>query len=126
MLLRGILCIGILLVALFVVFEIHGWRAGRKTVTPGQKSIRIASALLMIAVLSMILAGDGWIARYGPLAVMAYWALCFALAVALLLLALLDFRELGRGYRELRRRMLLDQISRRDDDSDGGNSSCAG
>jgi hypothetical protein len=117
--LRSILVIGMLLVTLFLVYEVQGWRAGRRIVTPAQKSLRIASALLMLAVLAMILAGDAWLVRFGPLAVMAYWALCFALAVALLLLALLDFRELGRAYRELRRRMLLDHISRKDDDGSG-------
>ena len=118
MLLRPILAVGIALVIAFTAYEVRAWRTGSTIVTPGQKPLRIACAVLMIVVLAMLLAGDAWLARFGPLAIMGYWALCFALGTGLMILLLFDLRELIRGYREVRRSMLVDTMSRKDDEGD--------
>ena len=116
MLLRPILAVGIALVIALTAYEVRAWRTGSTIVTPRQKPIRIASAVVMIVVLAMLLAGDAWLARFGPLAIMGYWTICFALGGGLIILVLLDLRELIYGYREVRRRVFMDTISRKDDE----------
>jgi hypothetical protein len=114
--LRPILVVGIVLVVLLTAYEVRAWRTGRTLLTPAQKPLRIASAAVMLAVLFMLLAGDAWLARYGPLAIMAYWMLCFLLGGGLLILLLLDVRELLRGYREVRRSVFMDTMTGEDDE----------
>ena len=97
---------GILLVVFLLVREILSWRAGTRIVTSKQKALRIASAFLTIIIMAMILAGDKWLAAYGPLAVMAYWMLCFVFAVVLVILALMDLKEVGLGFGEERKKII--------------------
>ena len=108
--LRAVLGIGILLVIFLMVQEIRGWRIGTKIVTSRQKGLRIASALLTIAIMAMILAGDNWLAVYGPFALMAYWMVCFGLAVGLLLLTLMDFKEVGLRFGEERKEIIKEIV----------------
>ena len=108
MLLRIVLIIGILTVIGILGSEIRAWRAGTSVLTSGQKALRISSATLMIAVMSMVLAGDTWLTPFGPVAKMAYWTVCFGLAVSLVIFALLDLREIGLLYGEQRKRIFRD------------------
>ena len=108
MLLRIVLIIGILTVIGILGSEIRAWRAGTSVLTSGQKALRISSATLMIAVMSMVLAGDTWLTPFGPVAKMAYWTVCFGLAVSLVIFALLDLREIGLLYGERRKRIFRD------------------
>lgn len=114
---RIILAIGILLAIAFLAVEIRGWSAGTKILTGRQKALRVASALLMIALMVMVLVGDRWLAPYDPLITVAYWTVCFGLAVGLLLLALLDFKEVGLGYGKERKRILRNLAQRREQDT---------
>ena len=107
---RAILSAGILLVIFLLVREILGWRTGARIVTSRQKSLRIASAILTVAIMAMILVGDKWLAVYGPFAVMAYWMVCFGLAVGLLLLTLMDFKEVGLRFGEERKEIIKEIV----------------
>ena len=108
--LRILAAAGIILVAGLLIREIVGWRIGTKIVTSRQKGLRIASALLTIAIMAMILAGDNWLAVYGPFALMAYWMVCFGLAVGLLLLTLMDFKEVGLRFGEERKEIIKEIV----------------
>ena len=114
---RIVSAVGIIIVLVLLVMEVRRWRTG--IVTRRQKVLRVASALLMIAILAMILAGDDWVAAYSPFAIMPYWLFCFALGVALLMLILLDFKEVGLTYGEERERMFRD-LSKPDEDVKNG------
>lgn len=116
--LRPILAAGIVIVLLFTAYEMSGWRTGRTMLTPAQKPLRIASAVVMITLLAMIVAGDDWLRGFGPLAVMVYWMVCFALGIGLVMLLLFDVRELLKGYREMRHRVFMDSMTVKDDERD--------
>ena len=107
---RAILSAGILLVIFLLAREVLGWRTDVRIVTSRQKGLRIASALLTIAIMAMILAGDNWLAVYGPFALMAYWMVCFGLAVGLLLLTLMDFKEVGLRFGDERKEIIKEIV----------------
>ena len=108
---------GIIVTLVLLGMEIRRWQTG--IATRRQKVLRVASALLMIAILAMILAGDDWVAAYSPFAVMVYWMIAFVLGVALAIMALLDFKEVGLTYGEERERMFRD-LSKPDEDVKNG------
>ena len=116
MILRVILIACILAVIAILSMEIRGWIAGTTIRTRFQKALRIASASLMIAIPVMVLVGDTWVWRYGPLAVMVYWITCFVLAVMLIIIALFDLREIGFVYGEERKRILQNLDRRCEED----------
>jgi len=119
--LRIVLAIGILLVIAVLALEVRAWRAGRREVTRRQRSLRVASAVLLVAIMAMVLVGDRWLREsYGLLAAMAYWAFCLGLTISLFVLALLDLKEVGLSYGEDRKRILRDFAEPRDEDKDGG------
>lgn len=116
MVLRAVLVTCIFIVIGMLASEIRGWCAGTKRVTTLQKALRITSASLMVTILAMVLAGDKWVYHYGPLAVMAYWIVCFTLAGLLIVLALFDIREVGITYGKEKRRMYRNLTQRSDHD----------
>lgn len=116
MILRAVVVASIMAVVGILYSEICGWRSGEKCVTRFQMWLRIASATLMLSVLAMILIGDTWAsAQYGPLGVMAWWLVCFALTTLLIIVALFDLREVGVSYRKQRRQILENTIKRCDE-----------
>jgi nitric oxide reductase large subunit len=77
-----------------------------RTLTRGHKAIRIASAVLVTAIIFMILAANRVVKLDNPLSALQYWALCFGLVMLLVALALLDVRQVLIGYLEERRNAL--------------------
>ena len=117
--LRVVLAIGILLVIAVLALEVRAWHGGRSVVTRRQKALRVASAALLVTIMVMILVGDRWLrACCGPLAAMAYWTFCIGLALSLVVLALLDLRQVGLSYGRDRRRILRDIAKPREEDTD--------
>ncbi len=99
---------GILLVLLLLAIEIEGWISGRRLVNRKQKVLRTLSALFILAILTMVLIGDTVARAYHPLAGMAYWLLCFSFAVAVVLMALADMKQVALRFGEERKRNLDD------------------
>jgi hypothetical protein len=109
-LLHTIVGISIVLVVGFLFYQVYQWRRGG-AVSRREKVYKFAEAILMIVVLGMIFVGDQAVmARYGmsastlPLAPrhlrviveeakICYWLACFVFAVALMIVAMLDMRE---------------------------------
>ncbi|MHB1000157.1 MAG: hypothetical protein ACYC27_13005 [Armatimonadota bacterium] len=105
---------GIVLVIIFLIIEIRGWAAGTKIVTHKQKGLRISSAVLLLIILAMFLVGDKW-AMGQPFLVLIYWMTCFVLAVTIVILTLLDIREVGRTFSDSQRNMVIGLIDPEDD-----------
>lgn len=104
--LRILIGIAIPVIAVIMAIEIHGWRTGARIVTPNQKILRVSSGLILVIAMAMVLAGDGWVrASFGAVAALAYWTLCIGLIGVLVVLALLDVREVTRHFGEERKRM---------------------
>lgn len=97
---------GILLVLLLLAIEIEGWISGRRLVNRKQKVLRTLSGIFILAIFAMILVGDSVVRALHPLAGMAYWLLCFSLAVAVVLMALADVKQVTLRYGEERKRNL--------------------
>ena len=104
-----------------LALEVRAWRAGTRVVTRRQRALRVASAVLLVAIMAMILVGDRWLREsYGLPAAIAYWVFCFGLALSLVVLALLDLKEVGLGYGEDRKRILGDIAKPKGKGENGG------
>lgn len=113
--LRIALAAGIVLVIAVMAFEIYQWTSGARPVTRRQKPVRIGAGLIMIALLTMIMVGDKWLAAYGPLTMLSYWLLAVALALSLVLLVLMDFKEIGKTWAEDHKQVMRDLIKQAED-----------
>lgn len=117
MVLHIVVGIGIAFIIAFLAYEMYSWQAGGRVVSGRQKGLRVAEAVLMVTILSMILGGDAWISRqYGPLGVMIYWLSSFVLALALAVLALVDMHEARERWTKYRRENLINLIDPREED----------
>lgn len=110
--LRVLLGLGIVLVVAGLIVEVRGWISGARSVNRRQKTLRLSSGALMIAILAMILLGDQSIRAYHPLAAVAYWTLCFTFAAGLVVLALLDLKKVALKYGEQKKRN-LEELAKR-------------
>lgn len=116
MILRVILAVCIVAVIVVLSVEVRSWIRVPTLRSRFQKALRVASASIMVAILAMVIVGDTWVWRYGPLAVMVYWITAFVLAVMLIIIALFDLREIGFVYGEERKRMLRKMTNCADQD----------
>jgi peptidoglycan/LPS O-acetylase OafA/YrhL len=114
------LAIGILLTACVLIWEIWRWRQGAGGLSRKQRFIRIAASVIVIVLLTMVIVGDKWATTRGPLEAMAYWSFCMGLALILVVLALMDFRETTIRYTEERKRMFRDFIRPAEEDKKDG------
>ncbi|HUV04478.1 MAG TPA: hypothetical protein VMX94_05165 [Armatimonadota bacterium] len=118
--LRIVLAIGIVLVVALLALEVRAWRRDTRRVARRQKALRVASAVLLVTIMAMVLVGDRWVkACCGPLAAMAYWALCFGLTLGLVVLALLDLKEVGLSYGRDRKKILRSIAKPREENTHG-------
>ncbi|GEM_PF-6604049 len=112
--LRLVLSFGILMVLVLLALEIQGWMTGKRLVNRKQKVFRITSAALIVAILAMILVGDGPARAFHPLMAIGYWALCFSLACVVVVLALADMKQVALRFGEERRHNYDDLAGRED------------
>lgn len=116
--LKIVLGIAILIVVILFVREVQAWRAGSRPSTPRQRALRVATAILMVTVMCMMIIGDHWL-KGNPIAIMAYWTLAFGLTASIVILALLDIREVGVTWGEEKKRIYR-ELAERSDDSETG------
>ncbi len=108
------LIIVIALALMVLITEIRG-RSIIGSITARQRTLRAASAFLLIIILLMVLIGDKWLIPVGPMARMTYWLVCLSLAVGLIGLALLDMREAALGYVDEKKKIIR-SIPKKDED----------
>ncbi|HEY3297308.1 MAG TPA: hypothetical protein VGK34_01530 [Armatimonadota bacterium] len=117
MVLHIIVGLGIALVIGLLIHQISGWKKGCIIVTREQRVYRVAEAALLVTVLGMIFAGDKAVLdHFGKLAVIYYWTICFGLAVALTILAMLDVRAVGMQWGREREAQFRDLLGLCDED----------
>ncbi|MDO8588137.1 MAG: hypothetical protein Q7T82_14010 [Armatimonadota bacterium] len=124
---RIILLIGILFVGYLVVNQIR--RRGNAGISPRQRLLRISSGITLIVLLGLVLAGnilgivftsdtDTLVRNRHMIGVtIVYASLALGLACLLVLLALLDIREVLTSYKEDRknaRRGMVSDLKRKD------------
>ena len=107
---------GIVITAAALINEVVGWRRRTSAVSGRQMTLRVCAGLLLIALFGLVLAGSVVgvfvIPRPGQavknlIPTIAYLCACLGVACLLVLIALLDIREVLRTYkrdwREMRR-----------------------
>lgn len=102
--LQTVFAFGMVLVVVLISMEIRGWVNGKRLVNHRQKALRTTSAVFILVVMAMVLIGDGPARAYHPLAAVGYWFLCFSMAVAVVLMALADMKQVALRYGEERKR----------------------
>ncbi|MHB0913006.1 MAG: hypothetical protein ACYC2Y_06130 [Armatimonadota bacterium] len=110
---KALLAIGTLLILTILAREIRSWHARR--VSRRQRILRVAMAVLMIAILAMTALGSPWPAGENLMATLSYWTAVIGLSFLLVVLALFDMKEIFARYAS-ERRALLHRIS---EDEDG-------
>jgi len=88
---------GAVLVIALLAFDVRAWRCGDRRISRRHKGLRIASAAVIVVILGMMFFGDR-IHRYGTTVAFSYWMACMGLVCLLLLLVLMDFREVARVW----------------------------
>ena len=116
---RPILAAGIVFMAVLMVREIANRRTGKGLLTRRHFAMRLASGLMAITVLSMMLIGHGWLSEYSPVLIASYWTVCLLLTALLVVLALLDLRQVAITYGENRKRVLRDLTKPGSEDGNG-------
>ena len=107
---RVILLIAIAVVALAIVVEVSGWLRGTRLATRRQKFYRLTAALMLEVLLLMAVFGKSLASRNDPIREIDYWGIAILLTFAILLLALLDVREMLVIYRQRRSELLATLI----------------
>ena len=126
---RVILLVGIIFVGGLIVSQILGWRRGNTLVSPRLRLLRISSGITLLVLLGLILAGnilgivftpdtDTLVKNRQMIGVtIAYASLVIGLACLLVVLALLDIREVLTSYKDDRkdvRRHVATDLDRKD------------
>jgi Ca2+/Na+ antiporter len=106
---KVLLFIGIIAFAVAFVRELLNWTAGRQMISRKQQVYRMLISILTIKVFLLILFGDR-VPISNPITFMLYWMGCFVLVCMVVVLTLLDLKEVGNRYREQHRNMMR-QIS---------------
>ena len=112
--LQVLLSLGMVLVIVLLSLDIHGWVTGARLVNRKQKVLRVTSGAFILMILAMILIGDGPARAHHPLAAVAWWTGCFTLAVAVVLMALADMKQVALHFGE-ERKQSFDELAGRGD-----------
>ena len=107
---------GMLAVALLFLVEARRWRAVDSIIGRRQRILRMWLVVLIEALFAMMIVGPMVTSRKQPVTALVYWTMCIVLGFAVVVLALLDLREVAKGYARMSRRMFRDP--REDDEKD--------
>lgn len=100
---RMISLAGVVALVILLAVEIRNWRSGRKIINHRQQIIRLLTAALMILLLSLIFIGSLVVGTERPFVFLFYWMGCFIIGCSVVLLMLMDLREVANRYREQHR-----------------------
>jgi hypothetical protein len=112
-----LLSLAIIGVLVGIIYEVRGFKQGRRRITKGQLQLRIITATLLVIILGMALAGSvvlpnqgadfASLTRHEKAIVLSYWCLCIGLSFLVVVLALADLRACLRTYAAQRGEMHL-------------------
>jgi len=111
MTIRVLLIIAIAIVALAIAVEVFGWLRGTRLTTKRQKFYRLTAALMLEAIFLMAIFGKSLASRNDPILEIGYWGIVIILSFIILILALLDVREMLALYRQHRSELLASLLS---------------
>ncbi len=94
---------GMAAVALLFVIEARRWRAVDSVIGRRQRILRIWLVVLIEALFALTIAGPLITNRKQPVVELVYWTVCIVLGLSVVVLALLDLREVVKGYARMTR-----------------------
>ena len=97
-LVQGAALFGMVLIAAFFVLEARRWRAPDSLIGRRQRILRIILMAIIEALLAMMVVGPWVTSRRDPIAAVIYWSICVVLGMAVVILTLVDLREVFKGY----------------------------
>jgi uncharacterized membrane protein len=100
--------IAFILLALAVVFtallanEVRRFKSGRHLISPRRLALRLVAGLLLFVLLAMVFLGL-FVVRLKepgtrPQLFITFWSVCLLIAIALIVVMLMDLREVGERY----------------------------
>jgi len=105
---QWIAVLGFVIIGTLFVSEVRRWRSLERVVGRRQKAIRVCLIVLIEALFVMMFVGRWVTTRHNPVAALVYWSVCVLLALAVMVLAVVDLREVIKGYACLMREMFGD------------------
>ncbi len=105
---QWIALLGFLIIGMLFVTEVRRWKSLERVIGRRQKVIRVCLIVLIEALFAMMFLGPWVTTRRDPVAALVYWSICVALALAVMILAVIDLRYVIRGCASLTREMFSD------------------
>lgn len=97
--------IGMVVLGIMFALEVFRWRRSEVMITRTQRLLRTGIVILMEAIFLLAFLGPWLICRDNVIAVLAYYTFGILLALAVVVLALLDLRAVAMTYSSATRRM---------------------
>lgn len=117
-LVQGAALFGMLLIAALFVLEARRWRVLESVLGRRQRILRIFLFAIIEALLAMMVVGPWVTSRKDPIAALIYWSICVVLGMAVVILTLVDLREVFKGYARMNRDIYRDLSGRGEDKSE--------
>ncbi len=100
--------IGMVVVAVMFVIELRRWRSRGPATTRTHRRLRICIVVLIEALFALIIFGPAITTTKDPLSALIYWTSCLAIGLAVVVLALIDFKSVMDQYTRLHRSIFRD------------------
>ena len=117
-LVQGAALFGMVLIAAFFVLEARRWRAPDSLIGRRQRVLRIVLMVIIETLLAMMVLGPWVTSRKDPIAALIYWSMCVVLGLAVVILTLVDLREVFKGYARMSRNLYRDLSQDEEDKSE--------
>jgi len=117
-LIQGAALFGMVLIAAIFVLEARRWSSLESVIGRRQRILRIALLLIIEALLAMMVMGPWVTSRKDPIAALIYWSMCVVLGLAVVILTLVDLREVFKGYARMSRDLYRDLSKDEEDKSE--------
>jgi len=117
-LVQGAALFGMVLIAAFFVLEARRWRSPDSLIGRRQRVLRIILMVIIETLLAMMVLGPWVTSRKDPIAAVIYWSICVVLSMAVVILTLVDLREVFKGYARASRGIYRDLPGEEEDKSE--------
>lgn len=99
---------GAVIIGIIFLMEAYKWRQLAEVLSAKQRMLRIWLILIIEAMFGMMFVGPLITGHKHYVAELVYWAICMLLGMAIVILALIDLREVVNNYRTLNRQLYRD------------------